>query len=624
MSAFLRFTTSALLLVIFSVSASDIDNSYYTADVVIKTKSQAKDAALQACPVYDNKDIAFSMRWDDNSKANFKMQEIMHKHGIRGTFYMNGWDYDFRKACEKGTDIGSHSMTHPRLTNLNTNQIFREVAEIKPYLESRTDKPVNSYCFSYGNYRDSANPNIGYDIAEMLQRTGYHHNAYLGFIITYTEDKDPVSGYRQIVPGDRDPSMAKFERELKKLLGNKYWKKDHPNISIGVHVWMKTPEAWGKINQILKKYSRRPDWWYCTQTDYAAYRKMFKLVKISYAGKKAHQFKYKVTLPYASDIGSNQPLTLCFNGIASDVLVNDKPVKLKSASGKTFFELAPPVYAQIPRLISYTINLKNSPKPNIKKKTVLEPWLYINDKDFLVLTMKNGGADLLTNIKIKYILPLMYKYKKASKILVLASGTEKVITQKLTLGDLSSDRAGVPFLLCQVDYLNKGQPERAYASTCDKVITPPASNKFRDKVIVSSLFGDLDGLKGKLVTMSRPGSAPISDLQWYKSVDKERWLYPDYIAGPASRMTMKEQKFNKKTPYNAFDYSFKSDKSGTLNVIGSHYIFRYVPLFCVNGQEVPPKDMMKFKVKKGRNRIVFVFKSRWKVPPSLAFPYVIK
>ncbi|MCF6174773.1 MAG: polysaccharide deacetylase family protein [Victivallaceae bacterium] len=473
MITYLRFTTIALFLLVLSAAASDIDNSYYTTEVIIKTKSETKHASLMACPVYDNKNIAFSMRWDDCNKNNFKMQDLMFKYGISGTFYMNGRNYDFRKACEKGTDIGSHSMTHPRLTNFNNNQIFWEVAEIKPYLESRTDKPVNSYCFSYGNYSDKANKTVGYDIAEMLQRIGYHHNAYLGFIMKYTKGKDSVSGYRQISPGDRNPSMAKFEKELNKLLNNQYWKKDNPNISIGVHVWMKTPDAWKNMEGILKKYSKRQDWWYCTQTDYAAYRKMFKLVKISNISKKANQVEYKIILPYASDVGSNQPLTLCYSGNAIEVLVNGKQVKFKSESGKTFFDIIPPSFAEVPKLISYETNPQNNPTPNIRKKTALQPWLYIKDNGYLVLSMKNSSPGKLTNIKVKYIIPLMYKHKKAAIISEMPPGANKIITENLVLNNRNSDKYGTPFLLCQVDYLNNGTPERAYASTYGKKIPQP-------------------------------------------------------------------------------------------------------------------------------------------------------
>ena len=386
------------LLFIVKASATDLDNSYYSTDVMIKTSKKVYTPTLSVCPVYNNKDIAFSMRWDDNNKSNFKMQSLMHKYGFKGTFYINGHYFEFKNACQKGTDLGAHSMTHPSLGKLNTNRIFWEVAEIKPYIECRSDKPVNSYCFSYGNYSSKTNQRVGFDIAEMLQRVGYHHNTYSSFIEKYTEGLDPVSGFKQITPGDKTPSLERFEKKLNRALVSQNWKRKDPNLSIGVHVWMKTPKAWNNMEEIFKKYSNRSDWWYCTQTDYAAYRKMFKLARITKAVRNAQQFRYKVALPYASDIGSDQPLTLSFNAIADEVLLNGKPVDFKIDGGKTRFEISPPEFARVPHSISYIKNEFNSPEPAHADKNALKPWLYIKDFPYLTLKIKNLGSHKISNV----------------------------------------------------------------------------------------------------------------------------------------------------------------------------------------------------------------------------------
>ena len=616
---------TALLLFNMCVLAADQDNSYYTVEVAINVKSAIKRPVLEVCQVYGNKDITFSMRWDDNNQANFKMQKLMHKYGFKGTFYLNAKPFDFKRICEKGTDIGAHSMSHSRLTNLNTNRIFQEVAEIRPYLESRSDKPVNSYCFAYGNYRDKANPNIGFDIAEMLQRVGYCHNAYLGFINEFTRDIDPVSGFMQISPGDRTPSSARFDNILKHYMRNQYWKRDNPNVSIGVHVWMKTPKAWGAMERIFKKYSNRPDWWYCTQTDYAAYRKMFQLAQISGPRIKKRHLIYRVTLPYASDIGSDQPLTMSFNAVATNVTINGRPVKIRTDKGKTYFNIAPPVYAKVPKLIGYTPNPDNKPEPAFGKKTDIKAWLYLQDDNLLTLTLKNGGREILTNIRIKYILPLMYKYESDDKVIGMVPGAEKEIARKLRLGVFASDRAGSPFILSQIDYLKHGKPERTFASVTGKSFIPPANHKFRDQVVVSSPFGDIKTYRVKVIAMSKPDAEPIPELKWYCSVIEERLSFPDEIAGPAARMSPDERKVDRRKPYIIFDYKFNSEKAGTLDFLGADYVFRNIPLFCVNGQEMTSKDeKLSFPIEKGLNRIVFIYKCNWSIPSSLAFPYVIK
>jgi hypothetical protein len=125
--------------------------------------------------------------------------------------------------------------------------------------------------------------------------------------------------------------------------------------------------------------------------------------------------------------------------------------------------------------------------------------------------------------------------------------------------------------------------------------------------------------------MSKPDADPIHELKWYCSVIEERLSFPDEIAGPAARMSSDERKVDRRKPYIIFDYKFNSEKAGTLDFLGGDYVFRNIPLFCVNGQEMTSKDKkLSFPIEKGLNRIVFIYKCNWIIPFSLAFPYVIK
>ena len=612
------FAALSALLSGVAIYAADIDNSYYNVDVSIVPAEKVDKIELKTCPVYDNKKYAFTMRWDDNTQSNFRMQSLMHKYGFKGTFYLNARKkYDYKKICEKGTDAGSHSMTHPHLTSFNCNKIFQEAVEIKPFIESRTDKSVNTYCFSYGAYHNGSAPETGHWIAESLQRAGYHFNTYAGFVKKYCKGKNPVSTFRQIVPGDRNPSIDRFEKSLRRVTGTSYKHMD-PNIGTGVHVWMKTDKAWDNMENILKKYSGRKDWWYCTQTDYAAYRKLYKLCKITGQKKNDDAVEYKVVLPYASDIGSDIPLTMCLNGKVTGIKVNGENVIVKYATGKSYFNISHPAYAQIPAVISYARNKNNTAKATEISKTRIKPWLFIdNATDELKLVLNADKTVTITDIKVKYILPLMYKHVRADKIKDL-SDSKKVITKQLKRENNSKLSVGTPFLLCQVDYLADGKPERTYASTFGKKSVAPISNCYRDKSLISNLFGNPDGLKDKLCELSKSG-VDKSGLKWFKSTDESRALYSENTTPISRRLKGKYRKFSKKTPFIAVRYSLDSSQYTELKISNKWYLRRVEALF-INGIEVPKEKMSIIKIPKGRNHIIIVHKLRW-LYPSLTFHY---
>jgi peptidoglycan/xylan/chitin deacetylase (PgdA/CDA1 family) len=55
--------------------------------------------------------------------------------------------------CEEGMEIGSHSMTHAWLSELNDSQITHEIFGSKTYLEESLGKAVRTFAYPFGAYR---------------------------------------------------------------------------------------------------------------------------------------------------------------------------------------------------------------------------------------------------------------------------------------------------------------------------------------------------------------------------------------------------------------------------------------------------------------------------------------
>jgi peptidoglycan/xylan/chitin deacetylase (PgdA/CDA1 family) len=56
-----------------------------------------------------------------------------------------------RELDRNGIEIGSHTMTHPILTNVSDAQLHRELAESKLRIEEELDRTVESFCYPNGD-----------------------------------------------------------------------------------------------------------------------------------------------------------------------------------------------------------------------------------------------------------------------------------------------------------------------------------------------------------------------------------------------------------------------------------------------------------------------------------------
>jgi peptidoglycan/xylan/chitin deacetylase (PgdA/CDA1 family) len=63
---------------------------------------------------------------------------------------------DVREVSERGMEVGSHTMTHPRLSGLNLEALAREVGDSRQALSEIVDTPVQGFCYPYGDLDGAA------------------------------------------------------------------------------------------------------------------------------------------------------------------------------------------------------------------------------------------------------------------------------------------------------------------------------------------------------------------------------------------------------------------------------------------------------------------------------------
>jgi peptidoglycan/xylan/chitin deacetylase (PgdA/CDA1 family) len=64
-----------------------------------------------------------------------------------------------------GQEIGSHTQTHPHLTQLSPSAAREEITASKKHLEDRFSVPVEHFCYPYGDWNDS--------VRDLVEAAGY-------------------------------------------------------------------------------------------------------------------------------------------------------------------------------------------------------------------------------------------------------------------------------------------------------------------------------------------------------------------------------------------------------------------------------------------------------------------
>jgi peptidoglycan/xylan/chitin deacetylase (PgdA/CDA1 family) len=122
------------------------------------------------------------LTFDDGNEDNYTYAfPIMQEYGFSGTAYLvaNRLDAEgflsmtqLQEMIAAGWEIGSHSMTHADLTQVERSQWRREVLESKLKLERELGVEVTSFAFPFGSFVP--------DLARVIENFGYRTGMGLG------------------------------------------------------------------------------------------------------------------------------------------------------------------------------------------------------------------------------------------------------------------------------------------------------------------------------------------------------------------------------------------------------------------------------------------------------------
>jgi peptidoglycan/xylan/chitin deacetylase (PgdA/CDA1 family) len=109
-------------------------------------------------------------------------------------------DEGVREVATRGMEVGSHSISHPKLAGLEPGLLEREVGESRRILNELLDQPVEGFCYPYGSLDNAA--------VRAVRRAGY---AYACAI--YGESEWDEYSLPRIPVSQRD-SLSRFAAKL--------------------------------------------------------------------------------------------------------------------------------------------------------------------------------------------------------------------------------------------------------------------------------------------------------------------------------------------------------------------------------------------------------------------------
>jgi peptidoglycan-N-acetylglucosamine deacetylase len=122
---------------------------------------------------------ALTLSYDDGVEQDRKLVEILNRYGIKATFNLNSgiqsgssqWERNgitIRRmnvkalpALYMGHEIAVHSLTHPRLENLDEETIVNELEQDKINLERIFGTKMYGMAYPYGTFNDEVKKIVG-------------------------------------------------------------------------------------------------------------------------------------------------------------------------------------------------------------------------------------------------------------------------------------------------------------------------------------------------------------------------------------------------------------------------------------------------------------------------------
>ena len=581
---------------------------------------QAKMATLTKRKLPPGKKIAFSLRWDDANPKHVRQYQAFHPYGFKANFYVCYRPAEFfRPFLEGGCALGSHTLDHPYMIFSETNEIFRQVMDMRLVIESAFDHCVNAFVMpaglGYGLSGTKSGPKVHHIMGQVLIRSGHLGSpAKIGLDLpsTYDVPRDRWLSSLTFSPGDRNPDPVRFRELLEECLKRIETDEPYfgPYITMGNHTWQSEEGFKLLEKEIYGKYGHDPEWWYCTANDYFAFRYQFIHTRVEKIGIEGNKAFFRITGPSAPELGSNVFMTLESGVPFRNAAAGKAPVVME---GRCISIGHDPEH-RLPEFI------ETVPNHRIGKSGLGVDIRYEKRKGLFLVTLKNHGGKALRNISLILRLPPMFRENgvlrdHAAKLL---PGEEKQFIFR------SGAESADPFLsrgtmraYFQADFRSGGKNKRVHSVFISPRKMFPGDCP-RDNVrIIGPLPAETELPPGFAEGVSTIGN-PLKNYddspegKWHPMTDPGHGILGVHPYAKGSKPCRAGEIIS------LYLLDFKASSAGEVNL----FRWRTAGRIFLNGKEIPAdpeKSLIPVKAKKGWNRVLFIVRGpHWNMDAAVS------
>lgn len=207
------------------------------------------------------KKYALTLSYDDASISDRRLVQLLNKYGIKATFNLFPGVFDrdgyitSQEAAElyKGHEIAAHTLTHPRLEEIETADRLYEVLECRKRLEKLAKYPVRGMAYPCGTYND--------EVVEAIRHCGIKYCRTIEDKHDFTFPKDFLLWHPTCHHDDCAAESEKFFSLIK----------NNGRASI-FYVWghsyeFNTESKWAAFEEFCSNIAHKEEIWYATNIE---------------------------------------------------------------------------------------------------------------------------------------------------------------------------------------------------------------------------------------------------------------------------------------------------------------------------------------------------------------------
>lgn len=218
---------------------------------------------------------ALTMSYDDGKHEDRRLVELFNKHGIKGTFNLNGGlegdpvripQAEYRELY-KGHEVACHTISHPTIARCPLTSVAREVIDDRIKLEQIMGYPVRGLAYPNGSYSK--------EICDMLPQLGIRYGRVVGNSETFD------------IPEDFLRWKATCHHDYKLMeLGKQFVEDQKKQYLRLMYVWGHSYEFaknnnWNVIEEFCALAGGRDDIWYATNIEIVDYVDVVKMAQFA-------------------------------------------------------------------------------------------------------------------------------------------------------------------------------------------------------------------------------------------------------------------------------------------------------------------------------------------------------